>query len=207
MSIRETMVKCGLFLLLAHGPMAIALGASPGDKEIYEKLGLSETEWNKIQEMKLPLVKVHQLLESGISISEYYRRPWQELSIPEAEYIRLRRAGHSDADVRSMHARKRLGDSWTAAGSFLVPGVNQIRSGHAVRGWIMAAAAAGCAGLFVGWSAASRRFQPLGLGLLVPDMMWSGIDMSIQIAENRWNSPVWGASAGVTAGLRVCFSF
>jgi hypothetical protein len=207
MPIAETVMKCGLFLLLVHGMMAVVSGASAGDKEIYEKLGLSETEWNKIQEMKLPLEKVHQLLESGVSISEYYRRPWQELSLSEPEYLRLRRAGHSDADVRSMHARKRIGDGWTAAGSFLLPGVNQIRSGHPVRGWIMAATAAGCVGLFVGWSAASRKFQPLGLGLLFPDMLWSGIDMSAQISTDHQNGPVWGGATGVSAGLQVCFSF
>jgi hypothetical protein len=187
--------------------MAVVSGASAGDKEIYEKLGLSETEWYKIQQMKLPLAKVHQLLESGISISEYYPRPWRALSISEAEYLRLRRAGHSDADVRLMYARKSSSDMWTASGSFLMPGVNQIGRGHAVRGWIMAAAAAGCVGLIVGWSAASRRFQPLGLCFLVPDMLWSGIDMSVQISAEHRAIAAAGMSGGTTAGVRVGFSF
>jgi hypothetical protein len=195
----------GLPWLLVNGLLCVLWASSPADKETYEKLGLSETEWNKIQEMNLPLSKVHRLLESGISIAEYCRKPWQELSISEDEYIRLRRAGHSDADVRSMHMPKHGANEWTAAQSFLLPGCNQIRR-HKVRGWIMVATAVGCAGLCVCCSARSRRFQPLGVCLLASDMLWSGIDMSIAITADRRNGPSTEIFGG-SGGMHVCFSF
>jgi|WetSurMetagenome_2_1015567.scaffolds.fasta_scaffold00025_59 hypothetical protein len=193
----------GLLLVLAGGTTAALFAASPADKETYEKLGLSETEWNKIQEMQIPLAKVHQLLESGISISEYYRRPWVQLSIPEPEYIKLRRAGHSDADVRYMFAKNRGESGWTVAGSFFLPGVNQIAKGRAGRGWVMAAVAAGCIAGFAGSSLYTRRFQPLALCLLVPDMLWSGIDMSVRISAERTASP----RAETSTAVRMSFSF
>ncbi len=203
----EKVLWRGVQAVVLYGLLGAGWAMSPADKDLYEKLGLSETEWAKVQEMKLPLSKVHQLLESGISISEYYRRPWLELSITEADYISLRRAGHSDAEVRSMRLAKHSSVEWAPVRSFFLPGLGQIERGRAVRGWIMAGAGIGCAGLLAGQSIYCRRFMPLGLCLLVPDMLWSGIDMGLEVEADRDTRPASGTSWGAAAGLRLCFSF
>ncbi len=199
-------IKCALVVVLAGVLWQAAQASSPADKETYEKLGLSETEWNEIQQMQLPVSKVKQLLESGISISEYSRRPWEQLSISEAEYIRLRRLGNSDADVRSTYRRERGPAEWTVVQSFFLPGLNQIREGRAVRGWIMAAAAVGSVGLCAGWSVRSRRFQPLGLCLLVPDMLASGIDVSLQVSSRRSGGAAPNAFVDGSVGVNISVS-
>jgi hypothetical protein len=192
-------------VVLLCGLVCSAANLTPADKEAYEKLGLSETEWVKIKDANMPLSKVHEIMECGISISEYFRKPWKELRISEDEYIRLRRAGHSDAEVRSMHAQKRTVNEWSAVQSFFLPGFNQLRRGQPVRGWIMAAAAAGSLGLLVAQNVRSNRFQPLGLCLLFPDMLWSGIDMGVQVAAQQRAKQESGTAPAI--GVRVCFSF
>jgi hypothetical protein len=194
-----------VFVVLLCGLVCGAATLTPADKEAYEKLGLSETEWVKIKEAKMPLSKVHELMKSGITISEYFSMPWKELRISEKEYIRLRRTGHSDAEVRWMHTRKQTINEWSAVQSFFLPGLNQVRRGRPMRGWIMAAVAAGSLGLLVAQNFHSSRVQPFGLCLLLSDMLWSGIDMSVQVgAEQRAKSASWTAPA---LGMRVCFSF
>jgi hypothetical protein len=192
-------------VVLLCGLVCNAANLTPADKEAYEKLGLSETEWVKIKDAKMPLSKVHELMKSGITIAEYFRMPWQELCISENEYIRLRRAGHSDAEVRSMQAQKRAINEGSAVQSFFVPGFNQVRRSQPVRGWIMAAAAAGSLGLLFAQNIRSSRFQPLGLCLLLPDMLWSGIDMGVQVAAQQRMKPAFEAAPAL--GARVCFSF
>jgi hypothetical protein len=194
---------CGAALFC--GLVCGAATLTPADKEAYEKLGLSETEWCKIKDAKMPLSKVHELMKSGITISEYFRMPWKELDISENEYVRLRRAGHSDAEVRSMQAQKRAISEGSAVQSFFLPGFNQIRRSQPVRGWIMAAAVVGSLGLLVAQNIRSSRFQPLGLCLLLPDMLWSGIDMSVQVAAQQRTKPASGTAPVLSA--RICFSF
>jgi hypothetical protein len=194
------------FVVLLCGLVCGAANLTPADKEVYEKLGLSETEWVKIKDAKMPLSKVHELMKSGITMAEYFSMPWKELRISEKEYIRLRRTGHSDAEVRWMHTRKQTINEWTGVQSFFLPGFTQVRRCQPVRGWIMAAAAAGSLGLLVAQNFRSGRFQPLGLCLLVPDMLWSGIDMSVQVgAAQQRAKQESGSAAGI--GVRVCFSF
>jgi hypothetical protein len=193
--------------LLLIAVLGSASAASPADKETYEKLGLSETEWNKILEMRLSLPKVHQLLESGVSIAEYYRRPWLELSIAEGEYIRLRRNGLSDADVRLSSTRAGQVGGWTTAKSFLLPGATQVCAGRNVPGWIMVALALGCAGLCVGMTEHLHTFQPLGIFLLAPDMLWSGVDAGVQVDKMPKRGAAIGKSGDRVNGIVVCFSF
>jgi TM2 domain-containing membrane protein YozV len=207
MVVAEKVLWRGVELLALYGVLVAGWAMSPADKDLYEKLGLSETEWAKVQEMKLPLSKVHQLLESGISIAEYYRKPWLALSITEADYVRLRRAGHSDAEVRSMRLAKHTPVEWAPVWSFFVPGVGQIERGQNIRGWIMAGAGIGSIGLLVGQSIYCRRFMPLGLCLLVSDMLWSGIDMGLQVEAGPAARPVSGTYRGTAGRMRLCFSF
>ncbi len=197
----------GVLLCVLSGIISAGLAMSPADKELYEKLGLSEIEWAKVLEMKLPLTKVCQLLESGISVSEYNQEPWKRLSITEAEYIRMRRAGHSDAEVRSTFSITGQAADKTRVRSFFLPGAVQMERGHRTLGWLMAGAALGCVSLFVGQSIHSRSVAPLGLCLLVSDMLWSGIDMSVRISAAS-NMPPFAADAGCAAGgVLACFSF
>jgi hypothetical protein len=166
-------------------PVAAA-NMTPADKEMYEKLGLSEAEWGMVLDSHMSLSKVKYLLKSGISIVEYFKSPWKGLGLSEGEWIGKRRSGLSDNDMRIVKPAGSGGGA-SCIGAFFLPGCFQISRGQQAKGWIMTGAAVGFITLCVAHSVSTKHFQPLGLILLVPDMIWSGFDLGIQI--NREQNP------------------
>ena len=57
------------------------MAMTPADKDEYERLGLSQIEWEMIQKAKMPKSKLYELLKCGISIREYFASPWLECNI------------------------------------------------------------------------------------------------------------------------------
>jgi len=47
----------------------------------WERLGLSITEWKMIEDNKMPMEQVEELLQAGIGISEYFQKPWINLNM------------------------------------------------------------------------------------------------------------------------------
>jgi hypothetical protein len=188
--------KTALVSLLLY---AMAGAMTPADKELYEKLGLSETEWAMVLDAKMPLSKVKELLRCGISIPEYFRHPWTELGLSESAWIAKRKSGLSDADMRAATSPKASAGEWTTVQAFFLPGYHQIKRGQKLKGWCMAAIAAGAVGLFAFQTARSKRIEPLGLVLLIPDMLWSGVDIGIQVNKeenpgaSRFTQAAWNA--------------
>jgi TM2 domain-containing membrane protein YozV len=157
---------------------------TPADREQYEKLGLSETEWAMILDAKLPLSKVQELLRAGISITQYFKQPWIDLDLSEDEWLEKRRAGLTDKDMRTIGKRQASRVPNEGAGmvaGFFLPGTQQLSRGQTGKGWTMAGLALGSIAFCAGHSAITKSFQPLGLILLVPDMVWSGVDIGMQI--------------------------
>jgi hypothetical protein len=207
MRLRYAMLRFSVFVMLGFGMAGSAANLTPSDRDKYEKLGLSEAEWAQIVDAKMPMVTVHELLKSGISISEYFRHPWTEMGISQADWIKQRRSGLSDADIRSQARQRRTPNELTVVQSVFLPGFNQIRFGEPVRGWTMAALAAGCIGLFAVQNIRSTRFEPLGLFLLLPDLVWSGIDMGVRVHRERDRQPAQNAPARPAIDITVSFSF
>jgi hypothetical protein len=158
---------------------------TPADKEQYEKLGMSETEWGMILDAKMPMSKVKDLLSSGIMISEYFRCPWKSIGMSESEWLAKRKSGLSDADMRAMKERRPALNDGAVFVNFFLPGFHQIRRHQYLRGCFMAGIALASAGLFAGQCASSRRFMPLGLCFLAPDMLWSSVDIGIQVDREQ----------------------
>jgi hypothetical protein len=179
---------------------------SPADREIYEKLGLSEAEWGMVLDAHMPISKVNFLLKSGISISVYFKSPWKELGLSEGEWIRKRKSGLSDADIRAMKGppgddSRAPRENFSYVGAFFLPGCFQLARSQPVKGWIMSGVAVGMVTLCVAHSLSSKRFQPLGLCLLVPDMIWSGIDIGVQVAREQNPDASRFSTAGRSAGM------
>jgi hypothetical protein len=184
-------LRTSLFALL------LACGASPlfamtsADKEEYEKLGLSQVEWQMILDAHMSTGKLHGLLKCGISIPEYFKFPWRELDISEGDWIHRRCTGQSSDDIRLKLQSKQAGvtkvscNEWAPIQSFFLPGLNQLKRNQKAKGWTMAGIAVASLGVFAGYSLGTKSFQPLGLFFLVPDMLWSGVDMGIQIQHEQ----------------------
>jgi hypothetical protein len=157
------------------------------DKEEYEKLGLSQVEWGMIQNAHMSKGKLHHLLKCGISIPEFFKSPWEQLHISEGEWLSRRCSGQSSTEISTCELNKQCGigkassSDWTPIQSFFLPGLNQIKRDKKLKGYTMSGLAVGGLGLFVAYSATTKKFQPFGLIILAADMLWSGVDMGIQI--------------------------
>jgi hypothetical protein len=173
-----------LYLILISFPL---FGMTIADKEEYEKLGLSQVEWEMIQKSHMSKAKLHHLLKCGISIPEFFKSPWEEIKLSEGEWLKRRCCGQSSGEIRTTEQNRQAGigspqsSEWAPIQSFFLPGINQVRRSQYVKGYIMSGLALASLGFFIAHSASTKTFQPLGLFFLVPDMFWSGIDIGIQI--------------------------
>jgi hypothetical protein len=172
------------------------------DLKPWERLGLSVTEWKLIQDNKMPMSKVEELLGVGIGISEYFTRPWERLGMTEARWIAKRRSGLTSYDIEQMalvqEKKEQRTDTLTKEereasiafvqderskenrelfASFFLPGVVQAREHQKVRAGFMIGFAAGSIAGCTVLSIANKQFTPIPLFvILVPDMIWSYID-------------------------------
>ena len=193
-----------LFCVLCALPI-FAANMTPADKEMYEKLGLSEAEWGMVLDSHTPLSKVKFLLKSGISIAEYFRSPWKGLDMSEGEWISNRKSGLSDNDMRAKAVKPPPTGNVSYIGAFFLPGCFQLARHQPAKGWIMTGAAIGLITLCVAHSVSSKRFQPLGVVLLVPDMIWSGIDIGVQV--NKEENPDASRFSSVLKANTMAVSF
>jgi hypothetical protein len=177
------LVRAILVGIVVLSQPAASATMTPSDKEMYEKLGLSEAEWGMILDSHMPMSKVNFLLKSGISIAEYFRCPWKDLGLSEGEWIAKRKSGLSDNDMKVVKHAPRQGAPYI--GAFFLPGCFQFTRHEPVRAWIMSTVAVGMIALCAGQSIAKKRFQPLGLFLLFPDMIWSGVDIGFQVEKEQ----------------------
>jgi hypothetical protein len=170
--------------------IASAYSMTAADKEEYEKLGLSQVEWEMIQNAHISKNKLYHLLKCGISIPEYFKSPWIELDMSENEWLTKRCRGLSTSDMRTSNrpapeTTRPPYDEWAPIRSFFLPGVTQIVRRQKLKGWTMAGIAVLSAGACASYSLSSKTFQPLPLAFLVPDMLLSAIDIGIQVKKEH----------------------
>ena len=159
----------------------------------WEKLGISKTEWLLIQDNKIPMSKVAELLTSGIGIGEYVDKPWLRLNMSEDKWISKRRSGLTQEEIESKVRHHKPEMSWTELNketarediravskngekfsSLFLPGYQQNKNGRIVSRNLMlgftGASIAGC----VAWSIAGHKFQPIPIfAVTIPTMVWS----------------------------------
>lgn len=169
------------------------------DTRPWERLGLSITEWNMIQDNHLPMKKVEELLKAGIGISEYFDQPWIKIDLSEGQWIAKRRNGLTSYDIEleaktvapnskasdnaaevnaSFQEYDRSAETRRKFASFFLPGCMQIKRGDKKKGAIMATLAVGSIAGCVGWSIAEKNFVSLPLFAIVIPMTWSLVDQS-----------------------------
>jgi hypothetical protein len=186
------------------------LGAmTASDKEKYESKGLSQIEWEMVLDARMPEKKVDELLKAGITITEYFRYPWLKMGISESEWIRSRRSGLLDSDIAAEnrpHGSDPGGGTIMAA--FLLPGMHQFRRQQYWKGGIMTGAAALAVALTAITSVHKGSFVPVPLLMLAPAMLWSSIDIGLQINKERNPdaarfSGVWDNNKNIAVSLYI----
>lgn len=184
---------------------AVPLSAQD-DSRPWERLGLSITEWNMIQDNNLPMEKVEELLKAGIGIGEYFDQPWITINLTEEQWIAKRRSGMTSYDIeleaKTIAPNSRTDDSAAAVNAsfqeydqsaetkgkfagFFLPGYMQIKRGDTGKGAIMATLAVGSIAGCIGWSIAEKNFVSLPLFAVVIPMTWSLIDHSVYQKKNE----------------------
>jgi hypothetical protein len=184
---------------------SISAVSAQDDSRPWERLGLSITEWNMIQENNLPMNKVEELLKAGIGISEYFDQPWITINLTEEEWIGKRRSGMTSYDIeleaKTIAPNSESDDSAAAVNAsfqeydrsaetkgkfagFFLPGYMQIKRGDKGKGAIMATLAVGSIAGCIGWSITEKNFVSLPLFAVVIPMTWSLIDHSIYRKKN-----------------------
>lgn len=67
-----------------------------------EQLGLTLSEREMVKDSSMAPKMVSQLLECGISITEYYKKPWMQLKLSEKKWLKNRCRGLSDDDMQPL---------------------------------------------------------------------------------------------------------
>ncbi|MBD3392491.1 MAG: hypothetical protein GF418_10440 [Chitinivibrionales bacterium] len=173
----------GVVMLLAA--RMTVLGMTATDKEEYERRGLSQVEWEMVLDAKMPKKKVDELLKAGISISEYFRYPWLKFGISEQQWINSRKAGLLDSDIAAENKPRGPAEGAVVISAFLLPGYHQCKREQYWKTGIMTGAAVLGATLLAVRSVQERALIPGPLALLVPAMLWSSLDIGLQLNRQR----------------------
>jgi hypothetical protein len=176
--------------------VCVAICYSQEQIEPWERLGLSKTEWIMIEENHMSMSQVEDLLKAGISISEYFKKPWIELNMTEQRWVEKKRSGMSSYDIeieakaknaewetemKSGFRSEMSGVSENAESfSALIPGFQQFKSGSVAKGVIMSSIALGAVTWCTAGSISNKRFYSLPIfAVIVPDVIWSYVDYKI----------------------------
>jgi len=156
------------------------------DKEEYERRGLSQTEWEMVLDARMPPEKVDEILTAGISISEYFRYPWINYGISEAEWIRSRRSGLLESDIAAENRQKGPPEGAIVVSAFLLPGYHQFKRHQYWKGAIMTGASAFAAIYTTARSVQKGALIPHLLFIfLAPAMVWSSVDIGFEVMKER----------------------
>jgi hypothetical protein len=150
-----------------------------------DQLKLDPVEKGLVEDSNMPLEKVQYLLESEISLTEYFRYPWLGLGITEKAWINQQKAGIIGHDtILSVKQIKRT--QWAVVQNFFIPGLHQFKRKQTVKALAMTGIAVSSLALYSfhrkNKSSAFPAFDyPAYLVILGADMFWSSIDIGVQI--------------------------
>jgi hypothetical protein len=158
---------------------------SASDKEEYERRGLSQIEWEMVLDSRMPMSKLNELQESGISVSEYFRYPWLNYGISESGWIQSRKSGLLESDISNENKPADRSDGRKIVSAFLMPGYHQFRQKQYWKGAIMTSVSVATAAIITAGSINRKEFAFGPLVVLVPVMLWSSLDIGLQLNVER----------------------
>jgi hypothetical protein len=176
----------------------ITIASAQDEISPWEKLGLSKTEWMMIQENKIPMSKVAELLKAGIGIGEYVNKTWIDLGLSEEKWLNKRRSGLTNEEIRGKVKHPSSDISWKDQNrdnaredfrsvskngekfsSLFLPGYQQHKNGRKVSGNLMLAFTGASLAWCTAGSIYNKRFEFIPIFFVtVPTMVWSFTDCS-----------------------------
>jgi hypothetical protein len=199
---KQLQLAAAILFALALARPGTAMTAS--DKEEYERRGLSQVEWEMILDARMPRQKLDELQKSGISITEYFKYPWLNYGLTEKQWIARRTSGQMESEIKQ-DTRPGSRAEGAVVTNFFVPGLHQFQRKQYLKASIMSGAAAFAVLYMAGRSLATRAFVPGPLFILLPAMLWSSVDIGVQINQEG-NPDASRFSTGKPAGRDICYS-
>ncbi len=145
---------------------------------------LKDYEIELIRDSRMPVEKLEQITGAGISVEEYFQYPWLKLNISEREWINQRKAGIlKGEDYPTQQLRS---SQWAVIQNFFIPGLHQFKRKQIIKGILMSTIALGSLSLFSLHRAPGEKGPlafdyPAYLALLGADLLWSSIDLGVQV--------------------------
>lgn len=155
----------------------------------------------------MPVEKLMELHDAKIALDEYFSYPWLQLGISEPEWIRQRQAGiisNYRQTTRSINRQE-----FAVVQNFFFPGLHQFRRRNYLKGFLMSGTAIASCTLYAMHSNPRENSQngfdyPAYLLLLGADLLWSSIDIGIQIhKELNHNAARFSFKLGIVNPLDV----
>jgi hypothetical protein len=146
---------------------------------------LDPIEKSLVDDSKMPIEKVKLLLDAQVSLEDYFYYPWLSKGISEIAWIRQQQAGISGDDT-IISTRQVASKEWAVVQNFFVPGLHQFKRAQLLKGFLMSGIALSSLSLyFIHKAPDSNRSigcdYPVYLFILGGDLLWSSIDIDIQI--------------------------
>ncbi len=169
-------------LLLLLVIMAVTYASETSD---IDQLKLDPVEKTLVEDSKMPFEKVKFLLDSDISLVEYFRYPWLYSGITENAWINQQKAGIIGHDTL-LSTKQIKQTEWAVIQNFFIPGFHQYKRKQTGKALAMTGIAVSSLALYTfhrtNKSSAFPAFDyPIYLAILGADMLWSSIDIGVQI--------------------------
>ena len=158
------------------------LSTGTNKKELFK--GLSDSDRELLKDSQMSPEKFQELREADITLEEYFQYPWLQYRISEKEWLKQRQAGILKSDQLSSNEIKSR--EWAVVHNFFVPGLHQFKRHQILKGFMMSGIAAGALAAYA-LHRNPNEGNRLGfdyhgyLLLLGADLLWSSIDIGIQI--------------------------
>ncbi len=146
--------------------------------------GLKDYELELLRDSRMPVGKLQQIKDAGITLDEYFQYPWIKLNLSEKEWLAQRKAGILKSEDYSTQQLKN--NQWAVIQNFFVPGLHQFKRKQYFRGILMSGIAVSSLALFAlhrkpGNNGPAGFDYPAYLAVLGVDLLWSSIDLGVQV--------------------------
>jgi hypothetical protein len=138
-----------------------------------------------IDDSQMPIEKLHLLMDSAVSLQDYFHYPWLTLGISEKEWIHQQQAGILGSDT-IVPTKQVVATQWAVVQNIFLPGLHQFKRHQLAKGYLMSGIALGSIALFVFHNNKNSKSAlgfdyPIYLAFLGGDILWSSIDIGIQV--------------------------
>ena len=146
---------------------------------------LDPIEKSLIDDSQMPMTKLRLLIDSDISLQEYFQYPWLSYGISEKEWIRQKKAGISGTDT-IITTKQVTSTQWAVVQNFFIPGLHQFKRHQFFKGYLMSGIALSSLAFFAFHKDNSSKSlfgfdHPIYLAVLGGDLLWSSMDIGVQI--------------------------